>query len=88
MTSHAPDQRNGLQLKMPRKSSPGDDDPRNAERRRVVSGATRLDARTLATILRAEIGPQLSADANGSGHADVGLTSAKIARPDGPFSNS
>jgi hypothetical protein len=37
--------------------------------------STSLDARTLATILRAEIGARLAADANGSGHADVGLTS-------------
>jgi hypothetical protein len=47
--------------------------------------STRLDARTLATILRAEIGPRLSADTNGSGRADVGLTSSEIAQPDGPF---
>jgi hypothetical protein len=46
--------------------------------------STRLDARTLATILRAEIEPRLSAHANGSGR-DVGLTSCEIAQPDGPL---
>jgi hypothetical protein len=46
--------------------------------------STRLDARKLATILRAEIGARLSANADGSRLADGGLTSAEIAQPDRP----
>jgi hypothetical protein len=42
--------------------------------------STHLDARTLAVILRAEIGPRQSADANRTGHINVGLTSCEIAQ--------
>jgi hypothetical protein len=46
--------------------------------------STRLDARKLATILRAEIGARLSANDDGSRLADGGLTSDEIAQPDRP----
>ena len=47
--------------------------------------STRLDARTLGTILRAEIDARLLADVDGSRLADVGLTSGDISQPDRPF---